>query len=154
MLRFTVKSVTEQDDLTVVVVEPAEQSLLLSDEIPAGCIQHIVSALQNNKDPKDTCSRLCNILSKVHMDDVNSRKQTRSTHSLGDETDLFRLCWILADSTRMFRDYGGVELLCKLFKKHKDLSIAMALAHVLEKRSSIHSYISIPFKFLLFVTVY
>ena len=83
------KSVTEQDDLTIVVVEPLEQSLLLSDEIPAGCIQHIVSELDNSSNPKDTCSRLCNILSKVHMDDDNSRKQTHFTHSLGDETDLF-----------------------------------------------------------------
>ena len=74
MLKFTVKSVTEQDDLTIVVVEPLEQSLLLSDEIPAGCIHHIVSALQNNKDSKEACVRLCNILSNVHMDDDNSRK--------------------------------------------------------------------------------
>ena len=79
MLSFTVKSVTEQDDLTIVVVEPLEQSLLLSDEIPAGCIQHIVSALESGKDSKETCVRLCNILSNVYMDDDNSRKQTHST---------------------------------------------------------------------------
>ena len=86
------KSVTEQDDLTVVVVEPAEQSLLLSDEIPAGCIQHIVSALKSGKDSKEACVRLCNILSNVYMDDDNSRKHTHTSHSLGDETDLFHLC--------------------------------------------------------------
>ena len=32
----------------------------------------------------------------------------------------------------MFRDYGGVKLLCELFVRHKDLSIANALAHVVE----------------------
>ena len=74
------KSVTEQDDLTIVVVEPLEQSLLLSDEIPAGCIQHIVSALESGKDSKETCVRLCNILSNVYMDDDNSRKYAHRIH--------------------------------------------------------------------------
>ena len=86
------KSVIEQDGLTIVVVEPFEQSLLLSDEIPAGCIQHIVSALESGKDSKEACVRLCNILSNLYMGDDNSRKHTHTTHSLGDETDLFRLC--------------------------------------------------------------
>ena len=73
------KSVTEQDDLTIVVVEPLEQPLLLSDDIPAGCIQHIVSALESASDSKETCVRLCNILSNVYMDDDNSRKHAHLT---------------------------------------------------------------------------
>ena len=79
MLRFTVKSVTKQDDLTVVVIEPFEQPLLLSDEIHVGCIQHIVSALESGKDSKETRARLCNILNNVYMDDDNSRKHTHLT---------------------------------------------------------------------------
>ena len=92
MLKFTVKDVKEQDGLTFVVVEPLEQSLLLSDEIPTGCIQHIVLALESGKDSKETCARLCNILSNVCMDDYNSRKHTHAPHSFENEITLFNLC--------------------------------------------------------------
>lgn len=34
----------------------------------------------------------------------------------------------------MFNEYGGFELLCKLFGMHKDLSIAKAIAHIIELR--------------------
>ena len=74
MLKFVVKSVKKQDDLTVVVVEPVKQNLLLEDEIPPGCIQHIISALKDNSNSKEACVRLCKILDDVYMDDDNSRK--------------------------------------------------------------------------------
>ena len=75
MLKFVVKKVAKQDDnLTIVVVEPVEQSLLLKDDIPPGCIQHIIYALHENEDSKEDSIRLCNILSNVYMEDYNSRK--------------------------------------------------------------------------------
>lgn len=78
MLKFVVKSMAKQDDLTIVVVEPVEQPLLFEDDIPPGCIQHIIYALHENEDSKEDCVRLCNILSNVYMDDYNSRKSTIS----------------------------------------------------------------------------
>ena len=129
MLKFTVKDVKEQDGLTFVVVEPLEQSLLLSDEIPTGCIQHIVLALESGKDSKETCARLCNILSNVCMDDYNS-----------------------PDSRRMFKDYGGFKLLCKLFEKHRDLNITMALAHVVDKNYCIRIFFFTHFSLFSFAT--
>lgn len=75
MLKFVVKSVTKQDDnLTVVVVEPVKQSLFLEDEIPPGCIQHIISSLMENRDSKEDSIRLCDILSNIYMEDDSSRK--------------------------------------------------------------------------------
>lgn len=41
---------------------------------------------------------------------------------------------ILADSREMFKKYDGVELLCDLFEKYKDLPIINALVHVLDPR--------------------
>ena len=37
---------------------------------------------------------------------------------------------IPADSRKMFRRYNGVNILCELFEKHRDLSIANSLDHV------------------------
>ena len=75
MLKFVVKSVAKQDDLTIVVVEPVEQPLFLEDEISSGFIQHTICSLIANKDSKEECIRLCNILSNVYMDDDNFCKQ-------------------------------------------------------------------------------
>lgn len=74
MLKFVVKSVSKQDELTLVVLEPKEQPLLLEDEIPPGCIQHIISELKENSGSKEACDRVCDILCSVHMDDNTSRK--------------------------------------------------------------------------------
>ena len=45
---------------------------------------------------------------------------------------------IPADSRWMFRGYDGVTLLCELFEKHKDLGIAQALEHVINRRYGTH----------------
>lgn len=36
----------------------------------------------------------------------------------------------------MFREYGGTELLCELFEKYRDTSIAKAFGHVLNYRDN------------------
>lgn len=77
MLKFAVKSVSKQDELTLVVLEPVEQPLLLEDSVPPGCIQHIVSELTKNKDSKVACDGICDILCGVYMDDNASRKGSR-----------------------------------------------------------------------------
>ena len=129
MLKFVVKSVTKEDDnLIIVVVEPAKQSLLLEDEIPPGCIQHIISSLMENRDSKEDSIRLCDILSNIYMDDDSSRKPMLSMPSFIS----FLSNPIPADNRKMFRRYNGVNILCKLFEKHRDLSIVHALGHVMD----------------------
>lgn len=76
-MKFKVKSVTNHEKFTYVVVEPLAQSpLLLQDEIPPGCIQYILHELNKNKDSKDICCKLCDILCDVYMDNDTSRKKT------------------------------------------------------------------------------
>ena len=71
--RFVVKNVGKRDNLTIVVLEPIEKPLLFEDEIPSGCIQHIISNLMENGDSKEICDRMCDILCNINMDDDNSR---------------------------------------------------------------------------------
>lgn len=73
MASFAVKSVTKQDDLTVVAVEPVKQTLILGDEIPPGCIQHVVSNLLSNASSKEDCNRMCDVLCNINMNDDDSR---------------------------------------------------------------------------------
>ena len=77
-MEFEVKNVSVQDRLTVVALEPLERPLFLGDAIPPGCIQHIIAAMEKNKESKEECERLCGVLMEVPMDDDTSRKQTHS----------------------------------------------------------------------------
>lgn len=45
---------------------------------------------------------------------------------------------MLADSSEVFYNYGGFELLRELFRRHKDLCIAKALAYIIELRCNNH----------------
>lgn len=74
MLKFKVKSVTNHDKFTYVVVEPLKEPPFLEEVIPSGCIQYIFQELLENKDSKDACCRLCDILCNVFMEDSTSRK--------------------------------------------------------------------------------
>ena len=74
MKTYTVKAVTKQDTLTIVQLEPEKAPLLLENEIPSGCTQHIVANLsKDKKHSEDLCNKMCRILCTVHMDDNNSR---------------------------------------------------------------------------------
>lgn len=72
-MNFVVKRVKVEENLTIVVLEPLNQPLFLDKEIPPGCIQHIISTLTSNMNSKETCAKMCDILSEIHMDDDNSR---------------------------------------------------------------------------------
>ena len=75
MMRFRVLGITQQDELKIIQVEPVKGRLPLEDEIPPGCIQHIISSmLKHGKESKDVCDKMCRIICKVHMDDSSSRK--------------------------------------------------------------------------------
>ena len=75
MMKFIVLGVTKQDELKVVQIEPVKGKLLLEDEIPPGCTQHIISnLLKHGKESKEICDKMCRILCKVYMDDYSSRK--------------------------------------------------------------------------------
>lgn len=78
MMKFVVKSVKNQEQLDFVVVEPLEQPLLLDEDIPPGCIQHIISALVKNKKSKEECDRVCDILCNINIDDNASRKKKKN----------------------------------------------------------------------------
>lgn len=80
MTRFVVRKVTKQEQLTIVVLEPVRQALLLEDTVPPGCIQHTVSVLLENKDSEADINKICDILSNVYMDDSTSRKS--HTHTM------------------------------------------------------------------------
>ena len=75
-MKFRVKGVIQQDELKIVQVKPLNgKLLLLEDEIPPGCIQHIISdLLKHGKESKEACDKMCRILCKIHMDDSSSRK--------------------------------------------------------------------------------
>lgn len=56
----------------------------------------------------------------------------------------------------MFKECGGIELLCELFEKFKTLTIAKALAHVIYPRDSntnsfIVPHIHVLISFLRFI---
>ena len=69
------KEVTKQDSLTIVQLEPQKAPLLLKDEIPPGCIQHIISNLSKyGKESEEQCNRMCEILCKIDLDDDSSCK--------------------------------------------------------------------------------
>ena len=75
MMKFKVKEVTRQDPFTIVQLEPLIVPLLLEEEIPAGCIQHIISNLsKHGKESKELCDRICEILCKIDLDNDSSRK--------------------------------------------------------------------------------
>lgn len=74
MLRLRVKSVTKQERLTIVVVKPIKQVPIQKNKIFPGCIRHILTNLEKNKEFKETCIKLCVILCNINMDDDTSRK--------------------------------------------------------------------------------
>ena len=75
MMKFRVRGVTEESGLKIVQVEPVKGSLLLEDDIPPGCIQHIISnLLKHGKNSKEICDKMCQILCGVYLDDGSSRK--------------------------------------------------------------------------------
>lgn len=75
MLAFVVRDVTKKDNLTVVALEPLDKPPFLEDVVPSGCIQHIKSILMNDVKSKEICSKMCDILCNVYMDDDNSRNK-------------------------------------------------------------------------------
>ena len=83
MTKFRVREVTEQNSFKIVRVEPMKGMLLLEDEIPPGCIQHIISNLMRyEKESKEVRDKMCWILCKVYMDDDSSRKSQTSSDTL------------------------------------------------------------------------
>ena len=74
-MKSRVREVTQQDEFKIVQIEPVKGRLLLEDEIPPGCIQHIISnLLKHGKESKEACDKMCRILCKVYMGDSSSRK--------------------------------------------------------------------------------
>lgn len=132
MMKFVVKSVTKQENITVVALEPLNQPLLLENEIPPGCIQHIILTLENNMESKEICDKMCDILCNVNMDDDNSRNYN---HFILVYV-LFILFPFLADNRRQFKEYYGIWVLCDLFEEYKGLPIFKALVHIIEPRES------------------
>ena len=54
----------------------------------------------------------------------------------------------------MFNEYGGFELLYKLFRRHKKLSIAMAIANIIELRCNDYcNTYSLDFLLLLIIII-
>lgn len=75
MRRYRVTSVTKEDSFDIIQLEPMGSPLFLENEIPGGCIQHIITnILKYGRTSKDLCDKMCNILCRVHMDDADSRK--------------------------------------------------------------------------------
>ena len=75
MMRLRVRGVLEQEKIKVVQVEPVKDIFLFEDEIPPGCIQHIISGLlKHGKESKEVCDKMCTILCNVYMNDNSSRK--------------------------------------------------------------------------------
>ena len=75
MMKFRVRGITVQDELKIVQVEPVKGRLLLEDEVPPGCIQHIISnLLKDGKESKEICDKMCRILCKVYMNDDSACK--------------------------------------------------------------------------------
>lgn len=76
-MEFKVIEVTKQG---IVIVEPIKGKFTLEDEIPPGCIQHIISSLlTHGNESKEICDNMCRILSRVNMDDYSSCKITPAT---------------------------------------------------------------------------
>ena len=74
-MKLIVRGVTAQSGLKIVQIEPVKGSLLLEDDIPPGCIKHIVSnLLKHGKGSKDICDKMCQILCDVYLDDCSFRK--------------------------------------------------------------------------------
>ena len=80
MRKYNVKEVTPQGSLTIVRLEPQKEKLLLEEEIPPGCIQHIILSLsKHGKVSEDLCNRICKMLCSVYMDDYSSRKTQKTS---------------------------------------------------------------------------
>ena len=78
-MRFRVMEITKQSGFKVVQIEPMKGRLFLEDEIPPGCIQHVISnLLKYGKDSKDACDKMCRILCSVYMNDSSSRKKVKT----------------------------------------------------------------------------
>ena len=71
-MTFIVRETTEQEGLKIVQIEPMRGIFLLDDEVPLGCIQHIISSLMRyGKESKEICDKMCRILCNIHMDDCS-----------------------------------------------------------------------------------
>ena len=89
MRKYTVKEVTKQDTLTIVQLEPQKAPLLLENEIPPGCIKHIISNLsRHEKGSEEQCNKICEMLCKIDLDDDSSRKTNKQTNK---QNKLFQL---------------------------------------------------------------
>ena len=74
MQKFLVKAVAVEGPLTIVQVEHLEQPLILENEIPPGCIQHIAAELSaNGEKSEEVCNKICRILCSLDMNDRTSR---------------------------------------------------------------------------------
>ena len=81
MMKFKVIEVTKQG---IITVEPVKGGLVLEDEIPPGCIRHIISNfLKHGKESKEACDKMCKILCRVNLDDSSSRKSNTSSSFRG-----------------------------------------------------------------------
>ena len=80
MTRVKVNGITEQGEFKIVQVEPVKgEKLLFEDEIPPGCIQHIILALsKDGKESRELCDKMCSILCRINLNDSASRKQTQT----------------------------------------------------------------------------
>lgn len=143
MLKFKVRNVTKKEQL-IVVVEPVEEPLVLSNVIPLGCIQYIICKLKNNINSKEACDTMCDILYDINMDDETSRNfiDFICFYFILSFIYLFPFYFysffilFKADNRNKFIEYGGVELLCELFEKYHSLSIFKALTYALNPRYS------------------
>ena len=128
MKKYTVKEITKQDTLTIVQLEPQKGVLLLEDENPPGCMQHIITYLSRyGKESEEQCNRMCEMLCKIDLDDDSSRKSKPQTS--------FFCQSFLADNKDTFRRYKGVEVLIETIRKHKSTVVTKALIHVLTGNS-------------------
>ena len=88
-MRFKVLGVTEQEGLKVVQIEPVKGKFLLEEEIPLGCVQHIIlSLLKHGKESKETCDKMCRILCNVYIENNSSRKM-QNNRSFRDVIKIF-----------------------------------------------------------------
>ena len=132
---YTVKAVTKQDTLTIVQLEPEKAPLFLEDEIPSGCLQHIIANLsKHGRTLEGPCNKMCRILCTVHMDDNNSRNAPISA-------TLIQSIWLRsADNKDTFRHYRGIEVLIEMFKLYRNSIVAKALSHVLSGNGKNKTY--------------
>ena len=127
MRKYIVVEVTKQDTLTIVRLEPQKVPLLFEDEIPSGCIQHIISNIsKHGKESEKACNRMCEMLCGIYLNDDSFRKANQNVNIAAPFT---------ADNKDVFRRYKGIEILIEMLKEHNSVTVAKTLTYVLTGNS-------------------